>query len=165
MEELLQEPLEGKSFAKAREIYKELGQLDGKRVVLPALNGTLRPYQKQGFKWLRYLHDHGFGGCLADDMGLGKTLQTIALLARIYPGQKKPTLIVMPRSLLFNWEREIQRFAPQLQHTVYYGTGRDWNKALQAQVILTTYALVRNDIEETAGNPIPCGGIGRISKH
>ena len=147
VEELLQQPLEGKPFAKAREIYKQLGQLEKKRTSLPKLKGTLRPYQKQGFKWLRYLHDHGFGGCLADEMGLGKTLQTVALLAHIYPAEKKPTLIVMPKSLLFNWEREIVKFAPQLQAAVYYGSGRDWEQVKQAQIILTTYALVRNDVE------------------
>ncbi|MBQ8520082.1 MAG: DEAD/DEAH box helicase, partial [Bacteroides sp.] len=87
------------------------------------------------------------GGCLADYMGLGKTLQTIAMLARIYPKTKMPTLIVMPRSLLFNWQNEIQRFAPQLTTYTYYGVQRDMKQALESQLILTTYAVLRNDVE------------------
>jgi SNF2 family DNA or RNA helicase len=73
------------------------------------VNATLRNYQKEGVKWINYLYDNNMGGCLADDMGLGKTLQTITVLAGIYGNQKskkkmKPSLIVMPRSLLFNWQ-------------------------------------------------------------
>ena len=88
------------------------------------------------------------GGCLADDMGLGKTLQVITLLTLIYPGQTEPSLIVMPRSLLFNWADEISRFAPQLSVYTYYGTNRSLDEAMKHQVILTTYAMVRNDIDK-----------------
>lgn len=86
-------------------------------------------------------------GCLADDMGLGKTVQTIGLLTLVYPQEKKPTLIVMPRSLLFNWQNELERFAPQLSVYTYYAGTRNMDDAMKCQVILTTYALVRNDID------------------
>ncbi len=69
--------------------------------------------------------DMAIGGCLADDMGLGKTIQTIALLASIYPEEKKPSLIVMPKTLLFNWESELKKFAPNLTFCQYLRTERD----------------------------------------
>jgi SNF2 family DNA or RNA helicase len=97
---------------------------------------------------MRYLHDNHLGGCLADDMGLGKTLQTITMLASLYPGEKKQSLIIMPKSLLFNWAQELQKFAPQISFYTYYGGNRDWDKADNADVILTTYSVLRNDIEE-----------------
>ena len=102
---------------------------------------------QEGVKWINYLYDNNFGGCLADDMGLGKTLQTITMLTRVYPKQTESTLIIMPRSLLFNWQDELQKFAPQLTYYTYYGSQRDLAEATQQQLILTTYALVRNDIE------------------
>ena len=110
------------------------------------VNATLRPYQVEGVKWLKYLYDNNLGGCLADDMGLGKTLQTIALLSMVYPGCPEPTLIIMPRSLLFNWEKELDRFAPDITHSTYYGTDRNLEEALRANVVLTTYAVARNDV-------------------
>ncbi|MEM6965683.1 MAG: DEAD/DEAH box helicase, partial [Bacteroidota bacterium] len=86
--------------------------------------------------------------CLADDMGLGKTLQTITILATIYPKEKMSSLIVMPRSLLFNWNAEIKKFAPQISTYTYYGNTRDLEAAKKANLIFTTYALMRNDIEQ-----------------
>jgi len=105
------------------------------------------PYQKDGYKWIKYLQDQHLGGCLADDMGLGKTLQTIAILANSYPKEKLPTLIVMPRSLLFNWRSEVEKFAPQMSTYTYYGSSRDIVEARKHHLIFTTYALMRNDIE------------------
>ncbi len=96
---------------------------------------------------MKYLYDNNMGGCLADDMGLGKTLQTIGVLNFVYPKEKKPTLLVMPRSLLFNWQSEIARFSPKLKVYTYYGNTRDIAEAMKHQLILTTYAIVRNDIE------------------
>ena len=96
---------------------------------------------------MKYLYDNNMGGCLADDMGLGKTLQTIGVLNLIYPRQEKPTLLVMPRSLLFNWQNEITRFSPKLKVYTYYGNTREMVEAVKHQLILTTYAIVRNDIE------------------
>ena len=115
---------------------------------MPKVDAKLRPYQKDGYKWIKYLHDTKLGGCLADDMGLGKTLQTIAILASVYPKEKSPTLIVMPRSLLFNWNAEVEKFAPQLSTYTYYGNTRNIKDAKKANLIFTTYALMRNDIEK-----------------
>ncbi len=147
IESLLQQKLEGTTFKHYREFYEGFNQLASKRLSTTGVNAKLRNYQKEGVKWINYLYDNNFGGCLADDMGLGKTLQTITMLARIYPKTKEPTLIIMPRSLLFNWQDELRKFAPQLTYYTYYGNQRDLNEAMQQNLILTTYALVRNDIE------------------
>ncbi|MDE5636214.1 MAG: DEAD/DEAH box helicase, partial [Muribaculaceae bacterium] len=101
-----------------------------------------------GLRWLNYMYTTGMGACLADDMGLGKTVQTIGLLTLTTPRAKHPSIIIMPRSLLFNWENEFAKFAPHIKVTTYYGTGRDLKNALDNEVILTTYAVVRNDIEQ-----------------
>lgn len=146
VEEMLQSRIKGEFAARSRSVLEGFNSLSRKRKPSCKVKAILRPYQVEGVKWLRYLYDNNLGGCLADDMGLGKTLQTIALLSMIYPACTTPTLIVMPRSLLFNWERELDRFAPGITHSTYYGTDRDLAEALKANVVLTTYALVRNDI-------------------
>ncbi|RMD95570.1 MAG: hypothetical protein D6814_13035, partial [Calditrichaeota bacterium] len=148
VEELIDEKISQGWFQKSREIFLGFNRLHQARVCYPDIKATLRPYRKQGYKWLNYLHKHELGGCLADDMGLGKTLQAICILASVYPKEKMSSLIVMPRSLLFNWENEIKKFSPQLSYHIYYGQERDLEVAMQHQVILTTYALVRNDIEK-----------------
>lgn len=132
----------------SRKFYDGLNNLGAAPQPDTAVKASLRPYQIYGVKWLKYLYDNNMGGCLADEMGLGKTLQTIALLNMIYPGPAEPTLIVMPRSLLFNWQAELQRFAPGLDVTIYYGQSRDLKEISGHQIVLTTYAIVRNDIEE-----------------
>ncbi len=148
IEELLDENAAEKAFPKARSIFRGFATYQDRTIEIPQINAELRPYQILGFKWMRYLHDHQLGGCLADDMGLGKTLQTITMLASLYPGEKKQSLIIMPKSLLFNWAQEFQKFAPQISFYTYYGGNRDWDKADDADVILTTYSVLRNDIEE-----------------
>ena len=148
IESLLAEKLEGKTFEHYRGFYEGFNQLASKRLSTMGVNAKLRNYQKEGVKWINYLYDNNFGGCLADDMGLGKTLQTITMLTKVYPKEKKSSLIVMPRSLLFNWQDELKKFAPQLTHYTYYGQQRDLQEAVKHQLILTTYALVRNDIEQ-----------------
>ncbi|MBM3855893.1 MAG: DEAD/DEAH box helicase, partial [Verrucomicrobia bacterium] len=117
------------------------------------LHAVLRPYQRDGYAWLGFLYEHRFGACLADDMGLGKTLQTICLLAAVKEGRiktargvKGPHLIVMPTSLLFNWEQELARFAPGLKVHVYSGSERALD-AKDGDVVLTTYGIARRDIE------------------
>ncbi|MFN4766852.1 MAG: DEAD/DEAH box helicase [Ignavibacteria bacterium] len=147
IEELLDENAAEKAFPKARSIFRGFSTYQDRDIHIPSLNTELRNYQELGFKWMRYLHDNRLGGCLADDMGLGKTLQTIALLASLYPGEKKQSLIIMPKSLLFNWEQEIKKFAPQISTYTYYGGDRDWDLAIKSDVILTTYSVLRNDIE------------------
>ena len=151
IESLLQEKLEGKTFKHYREFYEGFNKLSSQKLRTTGVNATLRNYQKEGVKWINYLYDNNFGGCLADDMGLGKTLQTITMLTRVYKANSpspNPSLIIMPRSLLFNWQDELKKFAPQLTYYTYYGQQRDLEEALKQQLILTTYALVRNDIEQ-----------------
>lgn len=112
--------------------------------------GELRPYQKAGYDWLHFLHDYGFGGCLADDMGLGKTIETLAFLQSLRNGHAQGAdLIVLPKSLLFNWQREAERFTPELRVHFHYGTGRavDAKYFDQHDLVLTTYGTMRSDIE------------------
>ncbi|MFH0926328.1 MAG: DEAD/DEAH box helicase, partial [bacterium] len=148
VEELIEEKIAQESFTHSREIFLGFNKLKEAKAAIPKLKADLRPYQEQGFKWLNYLHQHGLGGCLADDMGLGKTLEAISLLSTIYPRNKLPSLIVMPKSLLFNWETEIDKFNPNLSHYTYYSNNRDLETAKKKNLILTTYGMVRNDIEK-----------------
>jgi len=148
VDELIEEKIANEYFAKSREIFQGFNELKKKKTKLPPVQATLRPYQEQGFKWLQYLHQHNFGGCLADDMGLGKTLQAITLLSTIYPREKMPSLLVMPKSLLFNWEKELHKFNPALTFYTYYAHTRDLAEAQQHHLILTTYAILCNDIEK-----------------
>ena len=85
----------------------------------PHYQKLLRDYQKEGYQWLRTLYEYGFNGILADDMGLGKTLQVIALLDELQ--LEKPSIVVCPSSLLYNWEEEVHRFAKQLPVTCITG--------------------------------------------
>jgi SNF2 family DNA or RNA helicase/uncharacterized protein YihD (DUF1040 family) len=112
--------------------------------------GNLRPYQKAGYDWMRFLNDYNFGGCLADDMGLGKTVQTLALLqSQKEIGIPEPSLLIMPTSLIYNWEMEAKKFAPELNILTYTGTYRDKNLELfnNYDVILTSYGIIRIDID------------------
>lgn len=112
------------------------------------LNGTLRPYQIKGFKWLYTNTSKGFGCCMADDMGLGKTVQVISLILKLKNDKKlkKPVLVVCPTTLIGNWERELQNFAPDLTFSTYHAQDRKLN--LNCDVILTTYAILRIDLNE-----------------
>jgi len=150
VEEIIEEKITGEIFQRPKAFYNGLNQLSEQPFVQPpVINATLRPYQEQGVKWLKYLQEYQLGGCLADDMGLGKTLQTIALLASVYQekGADKPSLIVMPKSLLYNWEREVAKFAPQLSTYVFHTPERDLELALKKNLIFTTYSIARNEIE------------------
>ena len=119
----------------------------------PALQGTLRDYQKRGVAWLQYLEHLGLNPCLADDMGLGKTLQVIArlLTEREEVADLPPTLIVAPTSVLGNWRKEIERFAPRLRTLVHQGSAREKDARSftaacgQHDVVLTSFALARLD--------------------
>lgn len=138
---------------------------------LPAgFQGELRPYQKAGYDWLHFLHEFQFGGCLADDMGLGKTVQVLAFLHSIYQngdsshqpgeigtdgsrpaasGRPAASLVVVPRSLLVNWQREAARFTPDLRILEYFEASRPKDVAAfdQTDVIITTYGILLRDIE------------------
>ncbi|MGK7391974.1 MAG: SNF2-related protein [Candidatus Cyclobacteriaceae bacterium M2_1C_046] len=112
--------------------------------------GKLRPYQKSGFDWLSFLNKYKFGGCLADDMGLGKTVQTLALLqGEKEAGRKEASLLVMPTSLVYNWEVEAEKFTPELKVFTYTGTSREKNTEQfnDYDLILTSYGIVRLDAE------------------
>ncbi|UFS72874.1 DEAD/DEAH box helicase [Geomonas sp. RF6] len=118
------------------------------------LTSKLRRYQHEGLNWLAFLYEHRFGACLADDMGLGKTIQAIAFLAAIKEGEiasdlssPLPHLIVVPPSLIFNWESEIERFYPGLKVLVYRGQGRRAHFE-GVDLVLTSYGVVQRDIEE-----------------
>lgn len=116
----------------------------------PGLRGELRPYQREGVAWLQRLARLGLGGVLADDMGLGKTLQVIAhlLIEKAAVRASAPSLIVVPTSLLFNWQREVEQFAPDLQVLRLHGPQRhaDHGRLGDHDLVLTTYSLVVRDI-------------------
>jgi SNF2 family DNA or RNA helicase len=178
--QLLQDKVEGidqNYFRKLEQINASFNN----PVEIPAtIKATLRNYQKEGFSWMYHLHENKLGGCLADDMGLGKTVQALVLLLKIKRGKTAPllqpndstnqaqlslfdqfensaeiqpaSLIVMPTSLVHNWENEIRKFAPSLK--VYKHVGGLRNKAKNMSsairfydVILTTYGTLRNDYE------------------
>lgn len=112
--------------------------------------GTLRPYQKAGYNWLRFLNEFHLGGCLADDMGLGKTVQTLALLqSEKEKGNAGTSLLIMPTSLIYNWEMEAGKFTPELKILTYTGTlrNKDIERFKKYDVILTSYGITRLDIE------------------
>ena len=114
------------------------------------LKATLRPYQQKGFEWMVLLSKISAGACLADDMGLGKTLQTISFLCYLEQKDKDvKMLIVCPSSLIYNWKQEIEKFAPHLEVYLHYGLNRNFETFIHssAQIIITGYATLRNDIE------------------
>jgi SNF2 family DNA or RNA helicase len=119
------------------------------------LRGELRPYQRHGYSWLYFLRRWRLGACLADDMGLGKTIQTIALLLKekeIQGSLPAPTLLVCPTSVVTNWERELERFAPTLTTLLHQGPNRLRGEefihaAGEVDMVLSSYALVRQDTE------------------
>ncbi len=125
----------------------------------PGLQADLRDYQKRGLAWLGFLEGLGLNGCLADDMGLGKTMQVIARLVqeRAGPDPVAPTLLVAPTSVIGNWQKEVQRFAPGLSTWIHHGAKREQDaKAFRAQaaehdLVITSYALVRRDQKLLAG--------------
>lgn len=137
----------------AKEIFTKLGSLDEIPVIPKPRNlkvKNFRDYQRRGFSWLVFLHQIGTGGILADDMGLGKTLEAIALLLWAKNKEKrKLNLVIAPTSVVVNWQREIEKFAPALKTVVWQGpdrySGRD--ELDSADVMITSYALLRRDEE------------------
>ncbi len=132
------------------------GTLDGLRrgpLALPAppvgLEATLRDYQARGVDWLQWLRELGMGGILADDMGLGKTVQALAhvLVEKLAGRLDRPVLVVAPRSVLRNWQREAERFAPGLRAAIYHGPGRAavLEQVERLDLVVTTYALLQRD--------------------
>ncbi|MDA3890329.1 MAG: SNF2-related protein [Salinivirgaceae bacterium] len=173
----IEEGIDTKEFEQIKELFE--GKFNNSKAAPKELNATLRPYQLSGFNWMNQLGDNGFGGCLADDMGLGKTIQTITLLLNAskilvdeplapqksestqfnlfnppptltFKGKMAPTsLIVMPTSLIYNWESEIEKFSPSLKTMQHTGAKRikDIWEFKKVDVVLTTYGVIRNDFE------------------
>jgi SNF2 family DNA or RNA helicase len=134
-----------KSFKKNKEITT---------IKVPStFNGILRQYQEKGVSWLAFLNNFKFGACLADDMGLGKTIQLIALLLHDKENDKTcilPTLIIGPMSILGNWQREFEKFAPSISVLIHHGPHRLKETAFKEQaenysVVITTYSLAHKD--------------------
>ncbi len=122
-----------------------------------AFQGELRPYQRAGYNWFHFLQRYKFGGCLADDMGLGKTVQTLALLQQQKEELKntdhaKVSLLILPTSLIYNWQKEAEKFAPQLRILVHTGSSRlkDPYGFTHFDLVITTYGIVRSDEEMLA---------------
>ena len=147
VQDMIDEKAFENDFMGSKDFFEGINELPKEEVEYPKLNATLRDYQKYGYKWLKYLTDNNLGACLADDMGLGKTLQAIALLSNLHEEKKKKSMVIMPKSLIYNWENEIKKFAPKLKVGVYYGINRDFSSLKKVDVILTTYGTIRNDIE------------------
>lgn len=136
-------------------IYNELEEdLTNKQLIQEwktpkEVKSVLREYQKTGYYWMRFLQKYRFGGILADDMGLGKTIQVLTLLKGV--DLNKPSLVVCPRSLLYNWGEEIKKFFPSMKYFVYYGTPTERIESLEqiqgADVVITTYSIIGRDID------------------
>lgn len=111
--------------------------------------GELRPYQRAGYNWLRFLNEYKLGGCLADDMGLGKTVQTLTMLLAEKEANAGPSLLIMPTSLIYNWEMEASKFTPELKVLNYTGTlrNKDVKRFEKYDVVLTSYGITRLDSE------------------
>lgn len=167
VEEKLQSP--NISYATVEELYEtELLDVESKQrialykaklaafenieaIAVPeSLNTTLRDYQKEGLNWLNFLDGFNFGGCLADDMGLGKTIQILAfILSQREKKVNNTNLIVVPASLVFNWQREIEKFAPSLKLLIIYGADRIKTQLdfSAYEVVLTSYGTLLSDVK------------------
>jgi len=137
------------TFARVRDGLRSFGGIAAAEQ--PAgFEGHLRDYQREGVGWMDFLRRFGFGGCLADDMGVGKTAQVLALLEtrRALPDVSAPSLVVVPKSLVFNWKQEAARFTPGLRVLDHTGTTRNVNGFCDHDVVLTTYGTLRRDAAE-----------------
>ena len=112
-----------------------------------SFKAELRPYQKEGFRWLHRLSVWGMGACLADDMGLGKTIQTLAVLQK--HSNKGPSLVIAPVSVASNWKKECEKFSPDLQAEIYRGSERQklLNELMPGDIVIASYGLVWRGIE------------------
>jgi SNF2 family DNA or RNA helicase len=152
MEDIFEDHMMDEEVKKEISVYKEkvedFSQIN-EVIVSDSLKATLRPYQKEGLNWLNFLDDFNFGGCLADDMGLGKSMQILAfILSQREKYGVNTNLIVVPATLIFNWEKEIQLYAPSLKVLTLYGTERIKNVHYfnAYEVILTSYGTLLSDI-------------------
>ena len=135
-----------------RQLVRDVREPQDSDDALPdELSGVLRPYQATGFRWLKSLARHGLGGILADDMGLGKTLQVLALL-RDGQAAGRPSLVVAPTSLVFNWQAEAEKFTPSLRVQVVAGLPEERRQQLAesaaADLVVTSYGMLKRDIAQ-----------------
>lgn len=147
---LADEPVEyDQAFLDLRERFASFDTIEPKEEQTH-FKGELRPYQREGLGWLDFLQKFQLGGCLADDMGLGKTVQLLALLQERKTEREEPlpSLIVVPKSLMFNWRQECERFTPELSVMEYAGLKREElrQEFPQTDIVLTTYGTLRRDI-------------------
>jgi SNF2 family DNA or RNA helicase len=160
-------PIEIAGVTGSGEIGELLAQLDGtvpfEELPQPAeITGTLRPYQRRGYSWLRFLNRWSLGACLADDMGLGKTIQALALIAHEYREDPRPVLLICPTSVVGNWQKEAAKFAPHLPVLVHHGTARHKGEKFLEQaprhaIVLCSYSLLHRDFD--ALSAIDWGGV------
>jgi SNF2 family DNA or RNA helicase len=141
--------IEGAAWETARTFFTNYNTIQNRPGTWSLDKGALRPYQEYGVRWLDYLREHQMGACLADEMGLGKTIQVIALLRSLHEsGIKGKCLILCPKTLVFNWTLELDRFAPKIPYLVHYGSDRNlsaWEHK-EFLVILSTYSTLRRDV-------------------
>ncbi|RCW44381.1 MULTISPECIES: SNF2-related protein [unclassified Halanaerobium] len=134
------------------ELDKEIGSSKAvkKKEIPSEVKDILRDYQKEGFYWLNFLQKFNFGGILADDMGLGKTLQMLTLIKSVSPQQ--PVLVVCPRTLIYNWKEESDKFFDNLETLVYYGTPDERddmrNSFSEYELIISSYSVISRDIKK-----------------
>ncbi len=152
-------PLQWQGGEQLRDFAQRLRDYRQQAVTAPdGLLADLRPYQLDGLRWMQTLRDLGIGGVLGDDMGLGKTLQTLAhlLLEKQSGRMDRPSLVVMPTSLIPNWQDEAARFVPSLKIATLHGAARQqhFSQLDRFDLLLTTYALLPRDIERLAATPL-----------
>ncbi|MBQ6956753.1 MAG: DEAD/DEAH box helicase family protein [Bacteroidales bacterium] len=149
LQSALSESYDGAAVALTPEARKMIASLSKQRkmAVPKEIHATLRPYQQRGYEWMYRNSKLGFGSIIADDMGLGKTLQVITLLQKFKNEgslEKRHVLIVVPTTLISNWQTELQRFAPDLSCQTYHGSGRTLEN-MESDILLTTYGVARSD--------------------
>ncbi|HLK26955.1 MAG TPA: SNF2-related protein [Puia sp.] len=152
IDELYENRSEEELVIRLEEKYEQLKEFNKIKEIDPPehLQHILRPYQVHGFHWLNYLHEVNWGGILADDMGLGKTIEALSFLShykKVYGTLR--AIVVCPTTLMFNWENEIKKFAPELTYHIHHGGERARNnQALnEFDIIITTYGTLRSDIK------------------
>ena len=144
----------GQGFRKLIDEFNTINELD--YAVPLSLEETMRPYQKDGYRWLRVLIEHGFGGILADDMGLGKTIQTLSLLLSMKEeGKPMHALIITPASLVYNWKAEVKKFTPSLEAVTVTGSAKERAEIIKNNknwdILITSYDLLKRDIAHYEG--------------
>jgi len=142
------------TFTRIRQEWQEFGGVEPLNEP-DGFVGKLRDYQRDALGWFEFLQRFKFGGCLADDMGLGKTVQVLALLESRRNGKSQPSLVVVPRSLIFNWEQEASRFTPQLRVLTHTGSERSKhsNHFKHYDLVITTYGTLRRDAVQLRHTP------------